>query len=83
MWFEVWAALGVKERGDTRLTWRLALGDLLTNGAFSYTTGPVEAAVMAILDIGWSPSAPDKWTVATDATVTLDGNPFSIIQVLS
>ena len=80
-WVLSWAKLDATDRKETRRTWAIAVGEIVMGKSISHTKGPAEATIVALLQLGWKPSAPDRWEVDNNTAVKLNGEAYTRFQI--
>ncbi len=62
MWMRLWSSMPAPARRDVRRAWRRAHPRILLNGVhWGSVTGVMQATIATIGQLGWIPTAPDKW----------------------
>ena len=62
LWMRLWGRATSTQRRDIRTAWSRAIPRILLNGIhWDRVSGPMQATIAVIAQIGWHSAAPDRW----------------------
>ena len=62
MWMRIWGRATVAQRRELRTAWARAIPRIMLDGVrWERVTGPMQATIAVLAQIGWHPVHPNKW----------------------
>ena len=62
LWMRLWGRANTTQRRDIRIAWSRALPRILLNGIhWERVSGPMQATIAVLSQIGWHPVQPNRW----------------------
>ncbi len=84
LWMRMWARAPAAQRKELEMAWMRALPRVLLGGVhWSRVTGPLQATIAVLGQLGWHPVAPDRW-ISIDGSeyAELDWSPYANVGIL-